>query len=108
MAQSNSKIFINSIIGLLVVAAGVLSYIYFIQGQGSTEDVTVVQTGAPILTINVSPEAQQIIGRLNELNAIKLDKSIIENPSFRALQDITVPISPESTGVSNPFQKANF
>jgi hypothetical protein len=107
MAQANSKIFINVLIGLLVVVAGVLSYFYFTQ-QGSSTDVTVVQTGAPIITVNVSPEAQQIIARLNELNAIKLDKNIIDNPIFGALEDFSVPIAPESTGVSNPFQKTNF
>ncbi len=101
----NSKNIINILIGVMVVVAIALSYFYFTSKKDTT---TTVQTGASIITVNLSPEAQQIIGRLNELRAIKLNKALLESTAFQSLKSTTVIIPSEELGTPNPFQPAKF
>jgi hypothetical protein len=73
MAQPNSKNIINILIGAMVILAAGLTYFYF-NKQNTSSDIVLVETGAPTIvttTVNVSPKVQQIIGLVNEINAIK-------------------------------------
>jgi len=107
MATSNSKQIINILIVLVVLVALFLAYIYLIKPKPNS-DVTVVQTGAPTVTIEVSLEAQRIIGFLNELNTIKLNKDILSLLSYQSLKNFKVPIPAEATSTPNPFKEIKF
>lgn len=81
------------IIGVLVLAGGL--YWYFSSGTGEQ----------PTLSVSTSETtAEQTFQTLvNQLGPISFDTSILSDPRFNALVNITAPITPEPTGRQDPF-----
>lgn len=100
MTQGKSNIFINILIAVLLIGMGVLVYFYF--QTDSTDDTS--QQPPTALELN----SQQIISLINRLERIKLDRGIVLREDFSSLRDITQPIPPQPSGVSNPFQSGRF
>lgn len=88
----NSKT-ILIIVSALIVAGG--AYWYFFTGTGNQP---------PLTTSTSTSEAQTTFQTLvNELQPISFDTTILSDLRFKALVDITTPISPESSGRADPF-----
>jgi hypothetical protein len=81
------------IVSALVVAGG--AYWYFFTGTGNQ---------APLTTTTATSQAQTTFQTLvSELQPISFDTTILSDPRFRALVDITTPVSPEPSGRTDPF-----
>ncbi len=46
---------------------------------------------------------QDVVDTLRQLDAVKLDGGVLQNPSFLALKDFSTQIVPEPVGRPNPF-----
>lgn len=95
MNQNKSHTIINIVIGILIIASGVFSYMYF--RKGDTESTETQITASQL-------SSQQIIARINNLEKIKLNKDIVLRQDFISLQDIKQTIPAQPTGVRNPFR----
>lgn len=85
------------IIGLVVIAAFVLYTVFF---TGDKEDQLLTSTSRQ------TPEeiiGTEIIGALQQIESLELDRSIFDNPIYRSLKDRSQEIPPEPIGKSNPF-----
>ena len=81
------------IVVALIVAAG--AYWYFFTGTGNQPPVSVSTSKSQAQT------RFQVLA--NELQPISFNTGIFSDPRFSALVDLATPISPESTGRSDPF-----
>lgn len=66
----------------------------FLTTSGGSEDEIV--SGANVI-------GTEIIEALNQIDALKLDTSIFDDPVFTRLRDKSQPIPPEPVGRDNPF-----
>ncbi len=81
------------VLGLLVLAAA--GYMLF--GAPST-DSAVGPTGAP------GSEAEMTFLSLTaQIDPVAFDTSVLDDPRFKALQDIRTAITPETAGRADPF-----
>ena len=81
------------IVTTLIVAAG--AYWYFFANAGN----------APPLTTDTTDNQSQLQFQIlvGQLQPISFNTKIFDNASFLALIDLTTPISPETTGRTDPF-----
>ena len=91
MKTNSSTILI--LVTVLVVAAG--AYWYFSVNTGNESPLTVTTT-----TNDTQAQFQTLLG---ELQSIKFKTDIFSDPRFKALVDITVSVSPEPVGRTDPF-----
>ena len=85
------------VVALALVAGG---YWFFFQGSGG---------GSATLTSDtVSPDAQQILTQLSNLQTISLDGSVFQDPVYLSLTDFGVVLAPEPAGRRNPFAPISF
>lgn len=90
MKLSGNTIFL--VVATLIVAGGI--YWYFFTGSPQ----------APITAVGPSNAAQaQFETLIGELGPITFDLTILSDPRFAALVDLTTPISPEPVGRRDPF-----
>jgi hypothetical protein len=82
-------------IGAVVVIALGSAYIYFFTGPAS-------QPPLDASTANNAAE-QQFLNLAAELQPISFDTSLFSDPRFANLVDLTVPITPEPQGRTDPF-----
>ncbi len=87
----NNKVYIGVV---LLLVAGFWVYMTYFSGSSS---------GPALKTEQDSPLSQDVLVTLSNLNTIKLDPSIFEDPVFLALSDYSVAIPPEVAGRKNPF-----
>ena len=52
---------------------------------------------------SVSPVGQELVASLLTLRAVKLEGTILTDPSFMSLKDFSTQIVPEAVGRENPF-----
>ena len=96
---------------IIVGAAAVLTVVYFIFfKKGSTDSTSSLQTVAgsdttPTLsTGDIQVTSQQFLSELLNIDSIKIDDSIVTNPAFTVLVDLSNPIEPDTNpGRINPF-----
>jgi hypothetical protein len=90
--QSNSSVVLITV-GALVVAGA--AYWYFFTGTGNQAPLTadVEQTAAQ----------SQVKSLVSQLQSIKFDTTIFEDPSFIALVDLRTPVTHEAAGRPDPF-----
>lgn len=81
------------IIATLIIAAG--AYWYFFTGTGNQPPLS-----ASASTNQAQVQFETLVG---ELQPITFNTGIFSDPRFNALVDITVPISPEPSGRSDPM-----
>ncbi|HEY4522846.1 MAG TPA: hypothetical protein VJK73_00530 [Candidatus Paceibacterota bacterium] len=89
--SSNTTILI---IASLVVAGG--AYWYFFTGSPASE-------GSFTAGSSQSAAQAQFETLIGQLGPISFDLTILSDPRFNALVDLTMPITPEPTGRKDPF-----
>ena len=81
------------IVATLIVASG--AYWYFFTGTGNEPPITVVA---------VDNQAQMQFQQLvSELKQISFDTTLFSDTHFKALIDLTTPVTPETVGRIDPF-----
>ena len=85
------------IIGLVIIAAFILYTILSPKG-GEDELLTSTSRQTPAEIVGV-----EIIAALNQIESLKLDRSIFDNPVYQSLKDRSQEIPPEPVGKPNPF-----
>ena len=91
------------IIVLAVVVAGVAWW--GLSGSGSSPSSSLLTTQP--LDPSVSPADQNLVATLLQLRAVRLEGTIFNEPTFKALQDYSTQIVPEPVGRDNPFAPLN-
>ncbi len=91
MKTNSSTILI--LVTVLAVAAG--AYWYFFAGTGNAPPLTT--------STDVNSKQAEFQTLLGELQSIKFDTTIFDDTRFKALVDITVPVSSETVGRTDPF-----
>jgi hypothetical protein len=84
-----------------IVVLGVVGYFIYVQNSNVLESTTTSTSN------EASLEAAQFLARLNELKLLRLDDSLFNDPRFRSLRDVRVPVVPTAIGRSNPFAVPN-
>jgi hypothetical protein len=79
-------------IAIVVVLGGL--YLYFFSGSPQTP----VSASAP-----AGAQEQQFLNAAAELQPISFNTAIFTDPRFASLVDITVPVSPDVQGRTDPF-----
>lgn len=83
----------NLIIGIVVVLALGGAYLYFFPSIST----------APLTASAPGVSEQQFLDLAGQLQPISFDTSIFSDPRFTSLIDLTVPLTPEVQGRSDPF-----
>lgn len=89
-------------VGLAVAVAVTISYFMFFRGDGTSGLTLTTGSGAAELTFGAQAD-KEFLHLLNQLEAIKLDKSIFSDPVFRSLVDFRREPAPQPVGRANPF-----
>ncbi len=95
MIQTLTRHKLIVIVAALLIAGGVW------YGLSATPSGPALITSTPIGSGNVAD--QGIVAVLLTMRAVKLDGTILNDPSFMSLQDFSTQIVPESVGRENPF-----
>lgn len=92
----------NIVILVVVLGAAFYLYSYFFGGNSSTDALSV--SGPAVEGGGVGKDLLVILA---DLRTLKLDDSIFTDPSFRALKNFRVELTPEPVGRDNPFAPIN-
>ncbi len=98
--MSGNKIF-SLILLLLVVLGAVFAYFYWPDDEMS--EIGLYSAAELAGDSGASATSQEFLSILDDLNAIRLDASILNDPNFQALRDFSVTLVPEPRGRENPF-----
>jgi hypothetical protein len=102
----------NAIIFIAIGAAVILVYVFFIKGTDdnggsnlvSSPNSTGAATSSPSTTAINPAVGGEFLSLLLSVKSIKLNDSIFESPSFQALRDSSITLTPDGTeGRPNPF-----
>ena len=86
----------NIIIIVAVAVVALVVYIVFFKNSDSNSGATV--------SSDVQVTSQQFLAELLNIDSIKIDNSIVTNPAFTVLKDLSKPIDPDNNpGRINPF-----
>ncbi|MBU6231877.1 MAG: hypothetical protein KGI45_00865 [Patescibacteria group bacterium] len=92
--QKSSKKTLVTVIVIIVIAA--LGYFYY--------EGTIPAVGG---NVSISPEDQavatQVLSLLSQMQSLRIDTSLFNDPAYKTLQDDTVPIPALNVGRPNPF-----
>jgi hypothetical protein len=92
----NSK---NLIMGAVLIILLIVAYFTFFKKNKEDDALTTTQ-----VTSNQSVIGKELIEEFNRLRALKnINDGFFNDPAFLSLKDITIPVSPEPIGRSNPF-----
>ncbi|MFA6295650.1 MAG: hypothetical protein WC666_04555 [Candidatus Paceibacterota bacterium] len=82
-------------IGVLVLLA--IIFYFYQSGKGSSSDT--------LEEVDMSNQmvGANILNLLNQISSLKIDKKLFSEPTYMALKDYTVEITPISVGRANPF-----
>ncbi len=81
---------------LLVIVAGLAIAFGLWYGLSPRESGT-------LLIESTGGAGQEVVDTLRQLDAVKLDGTLLSNPAFSSLQDFSTQIVPEPVGRPNPF-----
>ncbi len=76
-----------------------LGYVLFLR---DTEEALITATGEG-MSAEAAVKTQEFIVRLNELDRMRLDTSVITDSRFMSLANFRQPITDEPSGRNNPF-----
>lgn len=99
----------NIIIFVVIAAALILIYLFFIKGSPAPEAGLVSSTGTPVLNTGTPSDASIVatgdfLTLLLNVKNIKLNTAILSDPSFNSLHDSSIVLTPDFTeGRPNPF-----
>lgn len=86
---------------IIIVAVIIVVFVAYSLLKSNPEFVSTIQRSSPQKVSNYSFE---IISQLNQIQKIKLDTGIFNDPVFKILQDYGRDIQPENPGRNNPFE----
>ena len=78
------------------------AYTLFFRGDEEEAGLT-TGSGTAAGTLSSNTVGSDLIKLLKDLNAIELDQSIFDEPSFQSLKDFSRPLRAEPVGRENPF-----
>jgi len=95
------------ILTILITIVLFFAYSFFF-GESSQNDELITSTAST----GTSRTANDVVGAeiiqaLNHIEALKLDRTIFEDPIYRSLIDRSQEIEPEPVGKNNPFDPIN-
>lgn len=91
----------NLLLALVLAAVLYLGYTLFLGGdEGALLTSTAGQSG------EAAARTQEFLIRLQELQAIRIDDTLFQDPRFNALEDHRQPLIDVPTGRENPFAPA--
>jgi hypothetical protein len=82
------------IVIIAIIILGGAGYFYY-QGRGAPATST--------LDVTQSAEGAQVIALLNQIQGLRIDKTLFTDPGYLTLIDYTVPIPEQPVGRVNPF-----
>lgn len=100
----NSSSFLTIVLIILIVTAALLGYRFFWQSPNPTA----VEPTSGLVAVGLSRadarlQTDQFLAVLRDLEGVTLDPTILSDPRFTALVDITKPLTPKPIGRNNPF-----
>jgi hypothetical protein len=95
MSPLIKKVLIAFVIAIVIVGGYMLFF-------GGSDDAPLASSAAAADS-EAAVESQKFLVRLQELQRIKLDGSVLSDPRFASLVNFTQPIVDEPTGRTNPF-----
>jgi hypothetical protein len=84
---------------ILVLGAGF--YFYMSGSEAPVDDATLGVENTE--TSDATVAGARVLTILNQVNSLKIDKSLFTSPAYTTLIDHTVPIYDQSIGKTNPF-----
>lgn len=88
----------KAIIVIVVIAGALLAYSFISTPSSSNDDLISITTQDDLQILS-----RDIVRNLNRIAALKLDKSVFNDPVLRNLSDFSERISPQQSGRRNPF-----
>ncbi|MFA7194066.1 MAG: hypothetical protein WC087_04085 [Candidatus Paceibacterota bacterium] len=89
------------ILGVLLLSIAFVLYSTYFGGEPEGEELLVSSN------TNTSTQTQivgnEIVAALNQIQTLKLNRDIFDDPVFRSLVDRNIPIPAEPVGKTNPF-----
>jgi len=83
--------------GVGIVLVAVIAYFYFSGGSAPSSQASLqVQAGS------VTP-GSQVLALLNQIQSLRIDRSLFSDPGYKSLQDYSVAIPPQGVGRADPF-----
>ena len=99
-----NKILINIVTVGLGLGVIVFGYFSFISKDSVVKDSVAVVADIAVQTTSIGADIDNTVRVLNDLSrAVALSTAIFELPTFKSLQNFTVPVSAEPVGRLNPF-----
>lgn len=92
--MKNESSFNLILIGFIVIVALAGGYLYFTSSNTSLTPLTTTTTAT---STNL----------FSSIGSIQLNTSILSDPRFKALKDITIPVGEEPMGRTDPFASFN-
>ncbi|NTV22445.1 MAG: hypothetical protein HGB03_02645 [Candidatus Yonathbacteria bacterium] len=88
------------IFGVLAVILAFVAYqMLFVSGKSTDEGTSVLIEDQG----DLSAEDQTTLQMLSDMQTIKLNATVLQNPAFISLQDFSIPLQNEPQGRRNPF-----
>ncbi len=88
----NTQTIIISVVGVLLIGG---AYLYFFPATPAQSPLSA--------TTPASADEQQFLSLAGELDTVSFDSSIFTDPRFNSLVDLTIQVTPEPLGRSDPF-----
>ncbi|MBU6427340.1 hypothetical protein KGQ27_03875 [Patescibacteria group bacterium] len=82
----------------IIVIVALIAYFLFFSGAPSSSSQSLLQTGSGSDAVGT-----QVLGLLNQIQALQIDASLFQSQAYRSLQDYSVAIPPQNVGRNNPF-----
>ena len=90
------------VILLLIVVVAV-----FFGGEDSSDSQTLAFKRTTFVDKSLSGESIELLNMLKNLENIKLDPTLFQDPAFMSLVDFSRPLAPQPQGRNNPFLPIN-
>lgn len=95
-AKQSSKKSIIVIVVIVIIAA--IVYFYYEGSAGPDSSALSLEAGG-----NADVVGAQVLGLLNQIQSLKIDRSFFTDPAYQTLRDYSVAIPPQNVGRPNPF-----
>lgn len=92
------------IIFIVILLIGVLMYFYTLGGPSDASISSLDQQGMLVGSEDTQIIGARVLSLLNEINTLRIDKSIFDDPIYKILLDHTVQIPAQNVGRANPFE----
>lgn len=88
---------------LVILVLGISFVIYSAYFGGTPEGEELLVSSNSNTSVQTQIVGNEIVAALNQIQTLKLNRDIFEDPVFRSLVDRNIPIPVEPVGKTNPF-----